>query len=107
MLVVNRAQAYKWLGNNEKCRAVMSAEDWSAKADEFKLANAVLADNWNDAVVIMKRIGASGPVSQSDYRDWPLFRMFRKEAVFLSAYESVFGVSFPVTSEVESGELKE
>lgn len=106
MFVVNRAQAYKWSGNDSRCREIMSSEDWSAKSDNFKLANAVLANNWDEAVAIMKRIGTSGPVTQPDYRDWPLFRGLRKEAGFLAAYESIFGVAFSVASEVESDEIK-
>ena len=30
MMVVNRAQAYQWLGENDKCQEIMGREDWSA-----------------------------------------------------------------------------
>ena len=64
-----------------------------------------LAEDWPRTVKVMKRIGSDGPVDRTDYRDWPLFRNWRKEAVFLVAYEEVFGEPFGATSEVKKPEL--
>ncbi len=93
-LVVNRAQAYKWNGDPDRCKKIMRAVDWSAKGDQFKLADAVLAENWPVAAKVMRRIGKNGAVDQNDYRDWPLFREWRKEDLFLQTYLEVFGEPF-------------
>ena len=54
----------------------------------------VLNEDWNEAVEIMKKIGNSGAISKSQYKDWPLFKEFRMEDVFLNAYEAIFSHKF-------------
>jgi hypothetical protein len=103
-LTVNRAQAYKWKGDEERCKRIMRAVDWSAKSDQYRLADAVLADDWPRAIKMMRRIGKDGAVDQNDYRDWPLFREFRKQPQFLDTYEEVFGTPFPKRSEIKKKE---
>lgn len=82
----------------------MRAVDWTAKNDQFRLADAVLAEDWSRASKIMKRIGRDGAVDQFDYRDWPLFRDFRKQETFLFDYEEIFGEAFSAKSEVKTPE---
>jgi hypothetical protein len=91
VFVVNRAQAYKWLGNDEEATKIIKSEDWSAASDDFKLAEAVLTDDFATAANIMKKIGDNGVPSKIDYKDWPLFKKFRLSDDFLQAYEQVFG----------------
>jgi hypothetical protein len=92
--VVNRAQAYKWTGDEEETIKIISAEDWSATSYKFKLAKAVLTNDFSGATTIMKRIGANAFPSKSDYRDWPLFKEFRKSEEFQKTFEEVFGEPF-------------
>jgi hypothetical protein len=94
MLVVNRAQAYKWLGLEEEAQRIVSAEDWSATSDTFRLAEAVIGDRFDRAAELMIAIGPKGTPEKSDYREWPLFRMFRSSPEFLAAYEKVFAEPF-------------
>lgn len=103
-LVVNRAQAYKWKGDDERCKKIMRAVDWTAKNDQFRLADAVLSEDWTRASKVMKRIGREGSVDQFDYRDWPLFRNLRTQESFLLAYEEIFGEAFSAKSEVKTPE---
>ncbi len=103
VLIVNRAQAYKWFGDEDRCKKIMRAVDWSAKGDEFKLSDAVLSAEWEDAARIMKRIGTDGPVSKQDYHDWPLFRDWRKETRFLETYQEIYGEEFSVKAEIRQG----
>lgn len=98
-LIVNRAQAYKWLGDHDRCKKIMRAVDWSAKSDQFRLADAVLREDWSVAAKLVSRIGTDGAVSALDYRDWPLFREFREKDAFLEAYRSTFGVDFSKKAE--------
>jgi hypothetical protein len=104
-LTVNRAQSYKWKGEAETCKGIMKAIDWTAKSDDFKLADAVLADDWPRSLKMMRRIGKEGAVDQNAYRDWPLFRELRTRQDFLDTYADIFGVAFPVKTEVKKKEL--
>ncbi len=102
VFTINRAQAYKWEGKKEVALQILDKYDWSAKGDEFKLAEAVLRENWTKSIEIMKRIGSNGPLNNLCYRDWPLFTEFRKEAEFLKTYEELFNEPFPISSSKES-----
>lgn len=103
MKVMNRAQAYKWIGNNEKCIHILNAEDWSATSNRFKLSEAVLRDNFSTATVIMEQIGSDGSIKKDEYREWPLFREFRKSNEFLKAFEEIFGEKFQMFVIEEEG----
>lgn len=92
---INRAQAYKWSGKKAECTSTLRAVDWSAKGDEFKLADATLREDWPKAIEIVRRIGTSGPISKLNYRDWPLFRELRTQPEFLVAYQEIFAEAFP------------
>lgn len=97
MLTINKAQAYKWMGDLNKANATLSAEDWSATRDDFKLAVAVLTDDFAEATRIMRKIGNSKDpeaVKSHDYIDWPLFQEFVKSSEFLEAYEEIFTMPF-------------
>jgi hypothetical protein len=107
ILIVNRAQAYRWRGDNKRCTEIMASVDWSAKSDQFRLANAVLAEDWTLASEIMLRIGKNGTVASDDYRYWPLFREWRKRQEFLSGYENIFGKPFPRKTEMQKARLDE
>lgn len=102
VLVINRAQCYKWNGKKDACEKILASIDWSAKGDEFKISNAVLTENWGSAVKIMKRIGKSGPISKFFYKEWPLFKEFRHQPCFIEAYKEIFEEEFSAQeSEVE------
>jgi hypothetical protein len=104
MFVINLAQACKWLGNVEECEKVLASKDWSAVGDNFKLAEAVLRDDWDRAIQTMYRIGGEGDIEKISYRDWPLFKQLRKRDEFLKAYADIFKEAFP--SSVESEEIQ-
>jgi len=89
-LIVNKAQAYKWLGDNEAVNNIVTSIDWSAYSDLFKLAYNVLIDNYSMASEIMLKIGNSKEISKLDYKEWPLFKEFRKTKEFMDAYEKIF-----------------
>lgn len=95
--IVNRAQAYKWSGNDGEAQKLLNEVDWSAKGDEFKLAAAVLRSDWKEATDVMRRIGSSGPVKKHSYRDWPVFKEFRNQQEFVACYHEVFGEAFPIS----------
>ena len=90
-LLLNRAQTYKWLGKNEKCLEIINSVDWSAYSSIFKLASYVLKDDYEAAVEIMKVIGNNPKeIGQNDYKEWPIFREFRKQEIFEKTYEEIY-----------------
>lgn len=106
ILVVNLAQAYKWRGQHDKCSALLANHDWSATSETFQLALAVLSDDLEHAASCMKRIGNdSKKVWEDAYREWPLFREFRKTDVFLKTHEEVFGRPFSTLEQVSDMKL--
>jgi len=94
VLQINRAQAYKWMGDEGASLKVLESEDWSACGLDFQLAIAVLKDEFDVAAEIMRSIGDNGDVNETAYQEWPLFQEFRKSEEFLAAFEQVFGEPF-------------
>lgn len=91
-IVVNTAQAYKWDDQPDKCKATLDSQDWRASSREFKLAVAVLHDDYATVVRLMRDLGPTNDyVTNSAYETWPLFQEARKKKEFLAAYEEVFG----------------
>jgi len=101
MLLVNRAQAYKWAGNAARCHELIEKEDWTACGEDFQLAHDVLKDDFESASKRMKKIGAGGLMQEHDYKDWPLFREFRNSEVFQHTYKEVFGHAFSIQKQSE------
>ena len=94
-MVINKAQAYKWKGDENTCREILKSIDWSAKSLKFKLAVHVLKDEFAAAAKIMHQIGAnSEEISKVDYHEWPLFQKFRSSDEFRKAYKEIFGEEY-------------
>jgi hypothetical protein len=92
VMVVNRAQAYKWSGDEDSCKKIVNSEDWSARSAKFRLARAVLLDEFDAAIAIFRSIGPHDEDLHKDtYREWPLYRVLRTTQEFASAFEDVFG----------------
>lgn len=102
---INLAIAYKWQDKVEECKQLLETVDWTALADKFQLAASVLRDEYDNAAKIMKTIGSLSRPTKAEYRDWPLFREFRKTDEFKKAYREVFGEAFRLvrSSEIHSG----
>lgn len=43
-MIINLAQAYKWIKDNETCKKILDRVDWTACADNYQLAVAVLEE---------------------------------------------------------------
>jgi hypothetical protein len=91
-MVVNRAQAYKWSGDEATAREIICKVDWSATSPKFQIAQATLLDDFGKAVQFMSLIGASDPdIGKLAYREWTLFKELRKFPAFATAFERIFG----------------
>ncbi len=51
----------------ETARRILSKEYWSARSDDFKLAEAVLLDDFDKADEMVKRVGATGVAQKMAY----------------------------------------
>ncbi len=71
---------------------ILDAEDWTATDPKFRLAYAVLCDDFENAIEIVRQLGKSKDqeMDEHSYRDWPLFREFRKHPDFVSLFEEIF-----------------
>lgn len=87
---VNLAQTYKWLGDQDGCDNVLGSEDWEEHEEPFRLAVAVLNDEWESARVLMEKCAKENLVDRAEFEDWPVFRQFRKTEHFRSAFERAY-----------------
>lgn len=94
MNLVNLAIAHYYLGEKSETIQLLDAHDWSACEDKFKLAVAVLRDDYQDAEKLMKKIGKKGEVNKEAYSSWPLFKTFRESKEFFRTYRKLFGKDF-------------
>ncbi|APD93958.1 hypothetical protein BM523_08135 [Alteromonas mediterranea] len=99
-LLINQAIALKGLKREDEVNKLIGKIDFSALAFMFQLANFALSNDWENAALMMKKIGPDGDVTKSDYHNWPLFRWFRKTDEFKTAYEEVFGEEFKISGKI-------
>lgn len=98
MNLINLSIADSFSGDKKAAFELLDAQDWTACEDQFKLAVAVIKEDYSKAVAIMKQIGSKGVVGREDYVSWPLFRKFREAKPFLRAYKDLFGEQFILPS---------
>jgi len=101
IMIVNLAQAYKWDGDGKSCKKVIDQIDWSASEDRFKLAVAVLRDDYDQTYDLMKRLRHDEYFHKSYYRNWPLFKQLRKEEKFPDVFEECYGEPFNIQKETQ------
>lgn len=108
MFLVNLAIAYKFADKKDDAKNLLSSVDWTTTSGDFRLAEAVLNDKFEDAAKLMKKIGKEGDfVKETSYHVWPLFRQFRASQPFLSSYEAVYGRPFKVELKKTAEEAQE
>lgn len=97
-LVLNRAQTYKWLGDESKCIEIINLIDWSACKNIFKLARHVLLNEYDEAALVMDDLGKdSKEIDKADYKDWPIFKEFIKQEAFKRKFAEIYGEDSEVT----------
>lgn len=94
--IINLSIAYKMSDNEEGSNRILSAVDWSASINDFKLAHAVLTNDFSSAKELMIKIGKDGGevIQETAYHNFPLFSKFRETEEFMTGYEYVYGYSF-------------
>lgn len=108
VLIVNKAQAYKWSGNSVEALKIIRSKDWTAASDDFLLAEAVICDNFEQANTLVQKIGAEGVMQKDYYREWPLFKEYRETSEFKTIFETIFGESLVVSFDaIEPAQIDE
>jgi hypothetical protein len=91
VFIVNSALAAYLADEKDLCLRILSAVDWTVGAEVLKLAYLVLSEQFDNAIVLMQKIGPRGRPSKDEYLRWPLFENFRKTKQFSSTFEALFG----------------
>lgn len=91
-LTLNRAQAYKWNGNEAKCQQLLADEDTSAWSSELKCPKYALEGKIDKVCELMTSTGTNGEILHAEeFRNWPIFQAVRNEEKFREAFKAVFG----------------
>ena len=92
---VNYAIALFSIGKKSAAKKILDKKDWSATTYDFKIAYAVLTEDYERAKELMGKIGKEGElITELSYHDWPLFREFRDTKEFFCGYEAVYGYKY-------------
>lgn len=94
LLKINKAQALKWKGCASESMEILNSISWSTLSNEHNLVNCVLRDDFEKAIYYMKKIGTDGFICEFEYRDWPVFKEFRKYEKFDKLFKELFGKPF-------------
>lgn len=105
MMAINLAQAYKWSDQKNMCAGVLKRFDWSATGYEFKLAVAVLNDDFAQSAKLLKTAANAGDLSEKEIVEWPLFKEFRKTNEFLAAFKDLFDKDYAQQEELVKEEF--
>lgn len=97
VLTINKALSKYLQNDKEKTLEILKDDDWSASGYNFKLAYAILTEDYNEAYSIMSKIGNDGDISQQNYMEWPLFTKIRKQKKFKELYQQIFSEEYKVS----------
>lgn len=106
-LVLNRAQAYKWKGDEKKCQELLAGEDFTACSSELKCPKFALEDNLDKVCEMMRSCGKDSDILKPEqYRTWPIFKGVRDKEKFRETFKSIFDEDFdPEVKAAESVEV--
>jgi hypothetical protein len=90
IFVVNLAQAHKWLGNEDACEKILEDVDWTACEPAFRLSRHALLDDFEEAAKLMRVVVQNGDETEENFRDWPVYRGFRRTELFKEVFRELF-----------------
>jgi len=73
ILIVNYANSLNLQKRHTEAAKILDAHDWSASASKFRISVAAVKNDSTHVGSLIKEIGASGSVAESDYQEWPVF----------------------------------
>ena len=90
VFVVNYAQTFKWLSNQQSCAEIIDPIEWGALDIAFRISAAVLRDHFDEAGELMENAAYTRQVARSAFEHWPIYREFRKTPQFAAAYQKAY-----------------
>ncbi|OCK41825.1 hypothetical protein BA195_13620 [Tenacibaculum soleae] len=94
IFIINKALSKYLAGKKEEAKKILSKTDWSAKSNNFKLAVAVLEDDYEDIYPLMEIVGNSNEIPRHAFQTWPLFKFLRKKKEFKDKYKEIYDEDF-------------
>lgn len=95
IMFINYLLSLKIDGQDEVVSKMVASKDWGPLCNDFKLAAAILKDDFTEAATQMKKIGKKGEfVSEEAYHQWPLCYKFRVSKEFINTYKEIYGHPF-------------
>jgi hypothetical protein len=91
MITINLANAIRLQRRKEEALTILDSEDWTASEDKFKLCAAAIREDFEQVVLLIRRIGRDGDISAGEYRQWPVFIGIREDDRVRKVFEEVFG----------------
>ena len=91
MMLINLANSYKKMKNEEKCQEVISSIDWTASGDNFQICIASLQGDVDKVVALMPGLAASKAVTANSFREWPVLDWIRDSQKVNETFEHVYG----------------
>lgn len=106
-LTLNRAQAYKWSGDDAKCQSLLSEADTSAWSSELKCPKYALEGKLDKVCEIMQSTGQNGEILKAEqYRNWPIFKEVRNEPKYRETFKAVFGEELEPEAKEDVSDVK-
>lgn len=96
IFIVNKSLSNYLNKKEDTAKKIISSKDWSASSDDFKLANLIITEKYDEVYELMKKIGFSGVVDKENYKTWPLFYELRKEIKFKETFKEIFNEDYTV-----------
>lgn len=91
LFVINLALCKKISGNTKVAIEILDSKDWSSVNAEFRLANSIIRDDYDEACNYMLLIDKKSElIRQESYHSDPLYDLFRKTDIFKSTYRKIF-----------------
>lgn len=105
IFLINKALSFHLKDKQNECLAIVNELDLSAAEPVYKLAAAILKEDYDEALVYMDQIG-NIPKMRRDYKEWPLFTKFREKESFKNKYKELFNEDYSCL-EVKKPEFEE
>ncbi len=96
--LINHALALKHGKQEGAAMKLINSQNWKAKDAKFRLAAAVIKNEYSIASSCMLEIGKRKGMNEA-YKTWPLFNTFRNREEFQNAYKKVFNEVFKFRSD--------
>lgn len=90
--LINRCIAMKYSG--KQINECLHSVDWRPFHPQYQFAVAILEDRYDDAEKLMLSPAVREKITEHCYKEWPIFRDFRKTEAFLNAYKEIFGKDY-------------